>query len=487
MTSDAKPMIWKKFEKFHLLAQLVIMLLLGAATLCTQAGVGLWPFVFILYGFLFYALAHARTHARGVLYALLFATGACFATVGFGFHVMWLLFIKTFSGGKLLAAVVFVVSFVGLYGLSILVCGAAAIAVRANKISPHIRPWIFAAVLTLGEGLRGFPIETGAAWGMTGYAAAGFLPLAQLAYLGGVYLTGFVMIALAALAVSSRAQKIQAFCVACVALCFGLVHMQGVTYKKVRPVYIVQADLGLEERTTKTPLASLRAYAAATRAIDVRDEMSRPLVIWPETAVRDFYGENAGIVALVKGLTRDKDLLTGVLQRAVRSSYTTRNAVAYIGSGGTVLQSVDKKIRVPFFERMPLAQTLRGFYSRYLPAVEMTEAGTSGPHIQIENFGRVAVLNCYEVIFPRHVKDVTKNTDAIVQVTDDAWLQSRFAKTQMLVAAQFRAIENNLPLLRVANAGYNALIDPKGRIVAVHDPDNLETLEIKNLPFAAGL
>jgi apolipoprotein N-acyltransferase len=60
---------------------------------------------------------------------------------------------------------------------------------------------------------------------------------------------------------------------------------------------------------------------------------------------------------------------------------------------------------------------------------------------------------------------VRQGARVIVNATNEAWFQDSGAPRQFLAISVFRAAENRVAVLRVANTGISALIDPYGRIV----------------------
>jgi apolipoprotein N-acyltransferase len=122
---------------------------------------------------------------------------------------------------------------------------------------------------------------------------------------------------------------------------------------------------------------------------------------------------------------------------------------------------------VPFGEYLP--------FEHLLTRIGLTQlTGVPGGFLPGRERRRMAVpgapemlpLVCYEVIFPGDVVPEGERPGWLLNLTNDAWFGTSAGPYQHFQQARVRAIEEGLPLIRAANSGISAIIDPVGRVVA---------------------
>lgn len=190
---------------------------------------------------------------------------------------------------------------------------------------------------------------------------------------------------------------------------------------------------------------------------------SPDLVIWPETAVPYMLNDADPVLEEMAAAARGTPVVFGIQRREDLRFF---NSLAVIDAGGAVTATYDKHHLVPFGEYMPVAPL---FANLGIEALASRARGgyAAGPGPEIVDLGIAGTalpLICYEAIFPQDVAAAPERPDWLLQITNDAWFGEISGPYQHLAQAQFRAIEQGLPVARAANTGISAVIDPRGRI-----------------------
>jgi apolipoprotein N-acyltransferase len=189
------------------------------------------------------------------------------------------------------------------------------------------------------------------------------------------------------------------------------------------------------------------------------------LLVWPEAAVPGYFPSGTDLdrdVFAVADRLNSMLLLGSLTAGTQGDKLLVYNSAQLIGPGGRLLERYNKIHLVPFGEYVPL--------SRYVPFLStLTPVGntTAGTRYTIFDSpqGRFGVLICFEVIFADLCRQFVRDgAEFMVTITNDAWFGDTSAPFQHLAQAAFRSIENRVWLVRGANTGVSAVVDPTGRI-----------------------
>jgi apolipoprotein N-acyltransferase len=170
-------------------------------------------------------------------------------------------------------------------------------------------------------------------------------------------------------------------------------------------------------------------------------------------------------MAMAKLAPPDGVIVTGT-NRYLRNSdnqvIQAWNGMVAFDAEGSLRGAFDKFHLVPFGEYVPLKDLLP------LQIISQGASGYSpgpGPRtLRLPGLPPVAPLICYEVIFPGAVVDRADRPAWLLNLTNDGWYGVSTGPYQHLAATILRAVEEGLPLVRVANTGVSALIDGNGRV-----------------------
>jgi apolipoprotein N-acyltransferase len=355
------------------------------------------------------------------------------------------------------------------------------------------RLFALAAGLSFAEWLRGH-VLTGFPWNTFGMALGGNLVTAQLASLVGLY--GLTVIAIlifsapAVLGEKSARQgarrrlppPIAAAALAFAGICaFGALRLAATPPEPVAGVKlrIMQPNLAQDAKfrpENKARILSLYLTLSARGAESDRSGLDEvTALIWPESAFPFILARDAGARAEIGAVLPQETVLVTGAARAddeARRSGSGRaryfNAIQVIASGGHILDSYDKVHLVPFGEYVPFKTAfdrlgLRQFV--HLPGG--FDAGSKRQLLVVPGLPAVAPLICYEAIFPGEVvPSEAPRPGLLLNVTNDGWFGTTTGPYQHFAQARLRAIEEGLPLVRAANSGISAIVDPYGRVLA---------------------
>lgn len=198
------------------------------------------------------------------------------------------------------------------------------------------------------------------------------------------------------------------------------------------------------------------------------------IIVWSEAALIVPYYYKPIFDSLMSVFTQKNQVLLsgGVSDNNKKGNeYEIYSSLIALGDDGKLLFDYHKAHLVPFGEYMPLKS--------YIPLKKLTHGildYTQGTRevLTLSKYNlKIQPLICYEAIFFDEVRISNQDADIIVNVTNDAWYGASSGPYQHMQISRIRAVENGLPLIRSANNGISAIVDPLGRVL-----DKLELNEV---------
>jgi apolipoprotein N-acyltransferase len=121
---------------------------------------------------------------------------------------------------------------------------------------------------------------------------------------------------------------------------------------------------------------------------------------------------------------------------------------------------------VPFGEYLPLQTLLERAGLQQLTKVAGGYlSGDRRRSYSVPRAPRMLPLVCYEVIFPGQAVPRDDRPGWVLNLTNDGWSGISSGPYQHFRQARVRMIEEGLPLVRAANTGISAVVDPLGRVI----------------------
>ncbi len=352
---------------------------------------------------------------------------------------------------------------------------------------PCLAAWQTAFVLTLFGWIRGHWPWGGFPWALYGSCWKHSGLMAQTASSGGIYGLEFLTLLLCALCAQIRGFRHSGLfrvknlrCLVLVLFLgsggagYGLWHTGRPAPDPDPPVRIRLVQPAVPQTLKQDPqqaMQNMRVLVQLSRS----GEAGIPppaLVIWPETAVpwsADIQRNQCPWSAWMKGTA--SRIVTGLAEfQDTQSGRVFYNSLVLLDDTGAVLERYHKHRLLPFGEFVPgkdllplpsVAHEWADYRPGPGPVVLGTRMGSIPPFIP---------LVCSEAIFPEscfgshEAGSATLQPRWLLNITNDTWFEGSWGPRQHMALAAMRAVEQGMPLVRVANSGISAVTDCYGRI-----------------------
>jgi apolipoprotein N-acyltransferase len=212
------------------------------------------------------------------------------------------------------------------------------------------------------------------------------------------------------------------------------------------------------------------------------EKNKKTLFIWPEGVFTGFKFEKIKeYKKLFKESFSENHLILFGSNTTEKNSQNldTFNSLIITNNNLDIIFQYNKIKLVPFGEVLPYENILRRFgLKKITEGYGSFSRGKNRNNFILDNLNMLPLI-CYEIIFPELSQ---RKKNIIVNISEDAWFGDTIGPDQHFAKAIFRAIENNVYLMRSANKGYGAFIDNKGVVKKVLKPNERGVIEL-NVPI----
>lgn len=383
----------------------------------------------------------------------------------FAISIHWVRYVS-FLGYVLL--VLYLATYFGLFGL----LARFTFSVSQKWLSAIISSlcWVFLEIL------RSI-FKSGFGWALLGYSQSQNLPFIQSAEMIGVWGISFlVMLANFGIFFLLRRRIYLGLTIIFLLVCnyiYGIYKLRLPIEGTPLKVSVIQGNIPQDQKwNPQFKEFILRKYEGLTKQSLIEDDPD--LIVWPETALPGIIPEDPGLLYRILDFVKryKVPLLTGAVVGENRvvdkkmplvKAVLLYNSAVYIDREGRIKNQYNKIHLVPFGEYLPMENRL--YFIRNLIDKPIGSFTSGNEYTIFDEPMPFGVLICFEDTFPFIVQRYkVRGARFLINITNDAWFMNSSAPYQHMQASVFRAIENQLPVIRCANTGLTCFVDQRGRI-----------------------
>ena len=336
--------------------------------------------------------------------------------------------------------------------------------------------FIFSLLFGVFEFIRG-SILTGFPWNLIAYSFVNHLEILSITSIIGTY--GFNLFCISlftspAIFILRETKKDIGVCVIFLFLPF-LFYLYGASYKEIfnssdtviydYKVRAIGSNISLDRF-----YSNIDPVSVINDLINISepDKDEKTIFVWPEGILPDVSQEELIEFNWLfeENFSKDHLLMVGIgSQTNNKDIINYYNSLSIYDHNLRLLNSYNKINLVPFGEFLPLENTLKAFGLRVITNnYQSFSKGNKREILEInrEDFSlKILPLICYEIIYSGKIFS-NSNFDLIINISEDGWFGKSIGPKQHFAHSIFRAVESGKYLLRSANNGIAAIINPLG-------------------------
>jgi len=459
-------------NKFYI--ELIYLILLGALT-----SLSLPPFNYVVINFLTFSLFYIFLIKKIEFYKnkrIFFLYGWLF---GFGYFVSnlyWISISLTFDQNfKFLIpfTIILIPGFLALFYA--LVAYLFVVLKPNNNLSSF---FLFSLIFGIVEFVRG-SILTGFPWNLIAYSFSNQIEILNITSVIGTYSFNLFCISLftsPSIFILRENKKDISICVAFLITTMSFYILGSQNLEKFNNQEVKKLDYKLRILSSNISIDRFYNNIDPITAIEELIEISSPkknqkiIFIWPEGIIP---GISQDQLKEYKWLFENKFNENHLLAIGINSKEDENETIKYFNSLSifdyefNIINSYNKINLVPFGEFLPFEKLLKSIglktitndYQSYSKGEERKIIDLKSNNLSL----KILPLICYEIIYSGKIF-TNNNFDYIVNISEDGWFGKSIGPEQHLTHSIFRAIESGKYVLRSANNGTTAIINPLGVI-----------------------
>ena len=451
------------------------------------------PYNFVLINFLtFPILLFILIEAQKKLNPswLNFKIGWLFGIGYFLSNIYWIVYSLTFEDNFkpfIPFALILIPSFLGLfYGFITLIVSRFKLKKNLSSIL------IFSIIFAIVEFIRGF-ILGGFPWNLIVYSWTNYLNSLQILSTIGTYSFNLISITIflfPLLIVFEKKIKFKIFLlifIIFILICNNYYGLQKI--KNDERFYDEFQDFKIKIISPKISIDRFFEYNNEGIIIEELIELSNPntsqktIFVFPEGALA---GVNLNRLKNFKEIFSNKfsdkhTIVMGInTKRIVNNSLKTYNSMVILDNNLNLINEYNKIKLVPFGEFLPFENFFFKFgLKKITQGYRSFSSDNERKIININNLNFVPLI-CYEIIYSGKINKTEENFDLILNISEDGWFGNSVGPYQHFSHSIFRSIEEGKNLVRSANNGISAFINPKGQIINKIKSTERGVIEVKS-------
>ena len=380
-------------------------------------------------------------------------------------------------------ALILIPLFLGIfYGIAIFACSLFNLKKNFSSIL------IFSIFLSLIEYVRSF-IFGGFPWNLIAYSWTDYLNFIQIVSFTGTYLFNlfsiiFFLIPTIIFFKYKKKTKLFSLAVAVAILTINFIYGAIIIKNNKK---IDETNLNFVIKIISPKIEINRFFQNKNPKKTILDlvklsepnDLKRTIFIFPEGVLSNIYLQDLKNYSYIfsENYSDKHKIILGISSNEESYIY---NSLVVLDKDANILAKYDKNKLVPFGEFLPYENLLSKFGLKKITQGYLSFSASNKRNIININNIKFLPLICYEIIYSGQLNKSKEDYDFIINISEDGWFGNSVGPYQHFSHSIFRAIEEGKNIIRSANNGISAYINPTGQIINSIESTQKGVIEINN-------